>query len=470
MRLFLRIGIFLLLICLVILFLPFFASTSFGKKILVHYAEKKWNAEVEVQSLHFSWLGPQRVGQFYFKSKEAVFAFDSLRIDQTLWNSFQLFSGHWNFTGSFEIQNGALYLNHPKYPTVELSSLFVRAKKEDQRWDIDANAMLSSKEDRDGYFEIDGFISTGPIAFIDSDIKFSFSHLPTYLLQPFKYGKTLAAIMGKIASGDLTLQTTKGSGILQADIQSESFRAALDGDIKEGTLFLAKDFRSTFQLTPRLSEYILSSMNPFFITALSSNRPVTFHIQKKGFSCPLDFSLKECLIQKGSLDMGTVTCENGKTLALALKLLKLDPISSQRTSQVWFLPLDFSLQNEILHCQRLDFLVDHALHLCSWGDINLKSQKIKMNLGITEGALAYSFGLNLPKDFVLSIPIKGKINDPDINIGKGAAKIATLFAKEKFVPYGQMVPMKDNAPPPTYPIPWKTAERKRKVPFDLPFR
>ena len=100
-----------------------------------------------------------------------------------------------------------------------------------------------------------------------------------------------------------------------------------------------------------------------------------------------------------------------------------------------------------------------------------------MVLGLTASALSRAFGIkNLPGDYVLTIPIKGKSDNVKINSKSATAKIALLLAaQQKSVtdslgknPAGalfggilqQMGTLPDNGtvPPAKHPFPWEKSK------------
>lgn len=462
------------LIFILVLFLPYLASTPVGKRILIHFAEKKMDSRIEIGSLRLSWFGPQEISHFHCKSNEYVIGFDQLNLKQPLWRSIRLLDGNWkSFTGSFSLHNASIYVDHPSYPEIEISQLQAKAERNRGRWQIDANANISSPEGKKGFLDVRGTSDLARIEQLTCDINLSFSHLPTYLLHLVKNGPFLAALLGDIADGKLSLAMQKGEGHLDASIQSQSLKTDLFGEVHKGILTLRKNLIAQFYLTKDLSSYLFKEINPFFVTAISADHSVQLLIHKNGFSMPLTFDLEKLVVELATLDMGKIRCKNGSTLALAIGLLKLGTIFGQSSMNVWFNPLDFSVKNRIVTCKRMDMLVADTLHFCTWGNINLKNKKIRMELGITQDALAYSFGLtNLPKNYVLTIPIRGTTKKPDIDLSKGAAKIAALMAKDKAGFFGRLIPSKEKeVPPPIYPIPWegKTPSRK-KSPWPRLFR
>lgn len=451
--------IIVVLCLLLILFLPFFASTFVGKRLFIYFAEKKIDAKIEISSLQLSWLGPQKINHMHCEADEFVTTFDRFSLKQPLWRAIGLLDGNWkSFTGAFTLQNASVYVNHPDYPIIKLSELNAKAQKKDKKWQIDTHAQIASPDGKQGFLSLKGFSTLDPWEKIDCSIDFSFSHFPTYFLRSIKNGKLLTALTGDLADGKLTLDLQKGKGNLFCDLDASNLQTTINGTIQKGILYLQKDLWARFHLTQSLSDHLLKKINPFFITALSASHPIELYIHKEGFSTPMDFSIKKSNVDKATLTMGQILCENGKTLDLVISLLKSRRLSGQKQMTVWFTPLDFSLQKGKVHCKRMDMLLADSLHLCTWGDINLQSNKLSMHLGLTKGALQRSFNIkNLPAGYVLSIPLKGTISNPSIDLAQGAAKIGYLFAKKKTGPvFSRILPDKtQHIPPPTYPIPWE---------------
>jgi hypothetical protein len=132
--------------------------------------------------------------------------------------------------------------------------------------------------------------------------------------------------------------------------------------------------------------------------------------------------------------------------------------------EIWCSPLEIQIRNGILYISRMDMLIDNSIHICTWGQIDLIKDKVKMTLGITAQALNYSFGVtNLPKNYVLQVPVRGSLTDIKIDTSKAAYKIAALKAvRIQDNIFSQIIDLlkqkyddQSDVPAPRRPFPWE---------------
>jgi hypothetical protein len=163
------------------------------------------------------------------------------------------------------------------------------------------------------------------------------------------------------------------------------------------------------------------------------------------------------------LNMGQVLCKNGSSLTSILTILKQKPLSYGQEMNIWFTPMHFSLRHGLFHTRRMDALVADSIHICTWGNVNLINEQLHLSLGLTASALKKAFHItNLPRDFVLEIPITGSIKEPIISTEGASAKIAALKASETIFKGSlpgrilkSFVPTEHNVPPAHHPLPWE---------------
>lgn len=232
---------------------------------------------------------------------------------------------------------------------------------------------------------------------------------------------------------------TKGG--IQATTEELQITTSLIDFFKEHPLTIKDPLTIKMPLTPELSAYMLKDINPLFITSFQSNQPVVLTVSEKNFSFPLPFSIEK-LKAEGTLELGQVKCQNGKTLASILNLLS---VAEANQMSVWFTPLAFTIENGILNTERMDALLANQIHVCTWGKIDLNQDQVFVNLGLPADTLENAFGLkNLAPESVLKIPIRGSTKDPQIDKKRALAQVAKmLFFKS------------DEAPPPKLPFPWE---------------
>lgn len=144
-----------------------------------------------------------------------------------------------------------------------------------------------------------------------------------------------------------------------------------------------------------------------------------------------------------------------------------------------------------MDCERTEILISNTYQVCIWGGLDFPAQKVDMVLGLTASCLKIAFGIkNLPDDYVLQIPMKGKMDNVKINTSKATAKIAALLLWQQKAVSGafgkssagavlgefmnKLGPLPDigsKAPPAKRPFPWEngyqkpntTAKKKKKT-------
>ncbi len=465
-----------ILLVLSTFFLPQILSTPLGTNILIKVAENKLDGSLTLQDLSLSWLGPQKMKEMSFSGKETDLSFKSLKTDLKLWNFFR-FSPKYIFQkdGEFDLQGGMIDIHTKKQPRIIIENLnaTISPSKSNHYAHVDIDASIRSKElANTGTFTIDGkigdlFKKSGEIDFkkISADLKLSAINFPSYLWSFLldNEDSLFAALLGDLSTISGSLNLEKGNGPIDFEVDSEGLMTHLKGRIEDNYLYLNSHLIATIQITKRISSGLMKDVNPFFLTGLQSQNPAHIQISKEGFKAQLSpFTKKTVRIQRGYLDMGRIKCQNGGSLNLAISLMKLGRFSGVEEMGVWFAPVNFSLQNGIMHTGRMDFLIDSSIHLCTWGDINLVSNKIDMTLGLTKEALERSFKIkNLPSDYVLHIPIRGSTNDPKIDLASGAAKIGALVAGNAAGDiFGGFIKMfgkvgDEDTPPAKKPFPWE---------------
>ena len=136
--------------------------------------------------------------------------------------------------------------------------------------------------------------------------------------------------------------------------------------------------------------------------------------------------------------------------------------------EAWFTPVSFQLQNGRLETGRLDALLSRSVHICSWGSVNLLTEKLHMYLGLPADTLQGSFGITgLPSDYVLKIPLRGTLSHPELSTSSAAAQIASMAATqniplpkvgkmfEKITKTVSTVKNDKDVPPAKRPFPWE---------------
>lgn len=318
----------------------------------------------------------------------------------------------------------------------------------------------------------------GDLANSAIDLKLDAKQFPTLFLDLIakSAGKNTnySNLLGKSLYCTLDASIKELSGPLSCEINTPTTQFYLSGQLMKGALVLDAPLHAQFSLTEKSSQALLKSVNPLDLSAIYSQNPVTLTLMPDRFYLPLfPWKAELCNIPKASLELGKIRCKNEGNVNIALNLLK-SPSSNGNQLGLWFAPLDFSIQNGIATIERTEILLSDAFDVCLFGKLDLVQNNVDMTLGLTAQALARAFGIKgLPKDYVLTIPMKGKLDDVQINSGKATAKVGLLLAWQHKVLQGAvkgpagaianellgaMATLPDaNAkiPPPKHPFPWE---------------
>lgn len=315
------------------------------------------------------------------------------------------------------------------------------------------------------------------------DVRGSLENFPTLLLDLFNNDAKLSKLFGPQLFINLNTQIQKLSGPLNLTVQAPNTRLSLNGALQNGTLYLSEPIYAQVQMTPEVGQFILRSANPLSMTQLSAENPLTLEIDPKGFALPLfPFNLNQFNIDKARIELGKIRCKNEGSLNFALGLLKSKLFTSEQELLLWFTPMDLQLNQGILNVERTEILIANTFDIALWGKFNLPKDHVDMVLGLTADCLQVAFGItNLPKDYILQIPITGKTNNVQIDKAGATTKIALLLAWQNKALAGGMaggfggaifgelldkigpLPDFDKKPPPAKrPFPWETLEATKK--------
>jgi hypothetical protein len=304
---------------------------------------------------------------------------------------------------------------------------------------------------------------------------------------------SIATLFGPQVNLSANSTLTHWNGPVKFQLNSPNIRTSLDGTLANGLLHLNNAFHMQMMLTPDLSRLLLSFVNPLSLSAITAEAPITFEIPVQGFSYPIYPSINSQInIPSGRLELGKLYCHNEGNVNVALGLLKLSQFSQNQSLELWFAPLDFHIVNGVMECERAEIFIASAYQVCIWGALDFVSKKVDMIFGLTASCLKTAFGIkNLPDDYVLQIPMKGPMDNVNINTSKATAKIAALllwqqkavsgaFGKgaagavlgEFMNKLGTLPDGDSKAPSPKKPFPWdaseKASSKKKKKTSEAP--
>jgi hypothetical protein len=423
---------FSVFVLLLIVFLPQISSTSLGKPFFIKALEARSKATVTVESLSLSWFGPQK-----FQNVRWVRDNISGTVEEL-----QIAAPFWTFSGPFRVINGSI---HSKKGSVEQIEGQIEGN------DFDLNGITF-----EGHISLKGKVYSK----VDFDIQVDIQNFPLVILD-----QQIDQILGPTLDLKGTVSMGKPQGILDLDISAPNLKTHLKGFLTERQFTLTAPLIATIQLTPQLSSLLLKDANPLFLTGIQAKNPITLQIEPKDFSFPLPFNLSKLKVGMATLDLGQVICQNGKSLASLISLLKATRLARAQEMNAWFTPVSFRIDQGILHAGRMDVLLADSIHLCTWGNVNLIKDQLDMILGLPADTLQTSFGIkNLPKNYILKMDVRGTTKEPDIATASAGAKIAALAAAGQIPKkgvFGGIVdiftkPQEDEYDPPAKrPFPWE---------------
>ncbi len=450
--------------------LPRCASIPFVRQTAVKWTASALGVDLEADHMHLSWFGPQEFSGLRIKTEELSASIQNLDVEIPLWRLPKIFhlQGLEKIKGNAQLEGGSIAFAID--PPIEISQ--VDASLRIERGSLELNSSGTTAQDNQmGSFSITGRLQDIADPLLGLSIRANLQSVPSLFLSYFLQKKTklkpetVLQSLGSFMSGNASAAIENGDGPIDLSLRASNASADIQATISEGAVALRSPLTASVNLTPELSRTLLRRMNPLFITAVRSEKPVSLRIEPNGFSCPVfPLRLKEMEIGEGTLDLGRISCQNGSSLAMIASVLKSAPLSRTQTMPVWFTPLIFSYQKGILHPKRLDALVADQFHICIFGTIDIAKDRIDMVLGLTTDALYRAFKIEgLSENAVVAIPINGSTNHPEFVTGPAIARIAALMTAQA-IPRGKfpgrvlkIFAQPDTQPPPpsTVPFPWE---------------
>lgn len=430
--------LFLLLLCALF---PMILSSPLGKPILISLMEKKLKAEISIENLQLSWLGPQKFQEISFKNKDLKAEIETLDSNVAFWDLADIGS-------SFTLKNGNF--TFPSYGNGSLEKVDLTLHE--------SNLSASGSTPQGGILSLQGKVFSKE----DFDVTANLKKVPTGLLdQLLKANGLLYKALGATLDFTATFLLNRSQGVLDFTLSSPNGQTSCKAELSEKAVTLKEPLTATLKMTEPLSTALLGERSQI---GLISQTPLFLQLNPKGFFLPYrPFSLSKLQIASGTIDLGQMILEKGDSLNALFRFLKSPGGSG---TNMWFAPTLFRLQEGVLELSRLDFLLGNRLHLCLWGFVNLLNKKLDLFLGIPSETLASAFGLqNLPRNYVLKIPLRGTLDSPELDTASAAAKIAALSAANAALNQGGVfkgflqlfsrAQDDEDVPPANRPFPWE---------------
>ncbi len=437
--------------------IPFIFSHGPFKSLFLGYVGSRYQAIIQVDDLDLSWFGPQRFKKVKIQSPGLDGHIDKLTGSVPFWSLSKL-------SRSMVLENGSFHVQAPNKQPAYLDRVYAHISGATVHI-----TGVTREENQSGEFTINGSAANPSLHNTDIDLKVNATRIPSLFVDRLLDAKgLLAASLGPTFDCTGSAQVQNDAGLVDLNLSATNAEATIRAAFTSTNITLKRPLLISFLLTPELSEKLLKNVNPLFLTGIQSKTPVLLRLSDRDFSFPLPFDIKKIRIAQGTLDMGQIKIRNGRSLASLMALLKSENLSNLKQMNAWFTPVEFSVRDGEVRTGRTDLLLADSVHLCTWGDINLARDQIDMSLGLPADTLSKAFGLkNLPSHYVLKIPIRGPTQDPDIETGPAAAKIAALLAAQnlpkKTGAFGGIVNLfapvalddSSDVPPPKRPFPWE---------------
>lgn len=323
----------------------------------------------------------------------------------------------------------------------------------------------------------------------NTDISVQIKNFPTRLLDLLARlkGRTDAPftkIFGSSIQASAQATIKNMSGPVSLNVNSPNVRASLNGSASQKGLVLHDPIYAQAKITKEMSQVFLNQVNPLGISYFYSENPVTLEVPARGFYLPFDLSdLSKLSIPNARIELGKIACRNEGNINTALALLKSKQFEKSKEMLLWFAPMDLHIKNGIAEMERTEILLSNTFDIALWGQFLLVDNYVDMVLGLTAQTLNLAFGIkNLPKDYVLTIPMKGPADNVKINSSKATTKIALLLASQQKALQDtlgkstggkilgglmqQMAQLPDNGdvPPAKHPFPWEKGSSSTEPP------
>lgn len=413
---------------LLLALMPQIASTPVGKPLFIRILSKKTKSEIEFESSHFSWLGPQKFHNIHWTHESANGTLEELKIKAPFWS----------FKGLFELKNGSIDYKGGRVEQIEGK--------------VEGKKLVLNGITQGGHISVQGDIESRKQFHLNVDIKqFPLAALDSQLDQ----------IFGPVLDVSGTIDFSQKIGELNLAITAPNLRTQLRGSMSSTSFTLKEPLIATFFFTPKNSAILLKNSYASF----TSQTPTTLRIEPQNFYYPLPFSWKKLKIHKAILDLSKIKCNNNPSLSVVMMLLKADSLAKADELSFWFSPVMFQIDSGQFELGRIDFLISNTIHLCTWGTADLLTEKLNFILGLPAETLRQSFGIkNVDVNYVLKVEVRGSAEEPNIATGPAVAKIAALVAASQIPKKGLLGELTDffpkfkadkDTPPPKRPFPWE---------------
>lgn len=430
-----------------VIFFPYIGSSSLGKPFVLLLLQNPIHGSLSVKKVRLSWFGPQVFERSVLKSSEYIIKCDTVSAYIPLWQIK-------NWQRHIQIQNGSFSsLQYEQGELVDVQAIIQDGK-------IELTALTPQK----GSLSIQGTLPAQKKPF---NLAIKLRNIPTIVLDGLLQCNTwLTKTLGSLSNINAVYTSEKEKETLSIDLTSIQVKSSLRAEISDHVMTLTAPWISTLSMSDSLRSALLEKMQSQWITDFQPKNPIILQIFPENFRCSLfPFQFNKLQIGNGSLNLGKVLIQSDPSTRFLMKLLKGQGIANPIL--FWFTSLPFHLENKMLSLGRVDALLSQSIHLCTWGEVNLSTEKLHMFLGIPIATLQNILDISIfPSNYVFKIPITGSLTRPKFNTGPAFGKIATMAASKQIptMPgkiFGGLVNTivqaqdQNDVPEPQRPFPWE---------------
>ena len=265
---------------------------------------------------------------------------------------------------------------------------------------------------------------------VQSDWIAHFHKFPTDVLEMASPGDQplMSNFLGPFFDMSLQGSLHDGTGPLSMKLHSQNVQFSFEGQLTSGILTLKENLMMQVALNNKTSQVLKQKHSDHPLLSLSADHPLTVEISAQGFSVPVfPLQISDMNIAQARINPGKVYCENTGNVNLMLGILKSKKASQSDKLELWFAPIDLSVNRGLMNIERTEVLVASTYDIALWGKINFPGDRVNMILGLTAQCLEAAFSIKgLPNDYVLQIPVTGTLKKVTVDKGSATSQIVAL--------------------------------------------
>ena len=460
----------LIIISLLTTMLPYFLSTSPGKGLVVKLIHKKGYENFSAEELSLKWMGPQKIEGLKLQTDSFDITAKTFETDLNLLEL--LTTSRKNILTKkirIDLKDASIEVTHPDIAPASLTDINGSINFYGKNKKIILKLTGNSEDNgKTGNFDLSTSIDNN--AYIgDINLKnFPTDAIDELLVFYLKISRgTITEILGPKTDLHSSFKIIDSNGPIDIDLSSTNAKASIKANYNDNAITLNESVNISLNLTEKLSKYLLNDINPLLIYGIHAYFKIQITISNDGFYLPINpFKLNDLRIDNSMIDLGKIRTKNGSNLSLIIGIMKFRSLLDVDEMNIWCTPVYIKIKDGTAYTSRMDAILADALHICTWGHINLNTKKVNMTLGLTAQALKQGFGIsNMPSSYVMQVPMKGTTNKLKIDKSAAAAKIAALLALQSTDSssiFGQILGAfkhigddQSDIPPPIRPFPWE---------------